>query len=328
MTEGLKPILTGYCNPSNPPESHAHCPGEIQGHPCSCGHHDVVPVEVIVEASPEFAGIMEDLDEEVYHAHPGSLSVSGAKTILKAPALFKHQQTHRVYKKVFDFGSAAHAMVLGVGAELRVLPAEILASNGAASTGEARAFIAQARADGAVALKQAEYDQIAAMANQLANHPVASRLLAAGRAEVSAFAVDPETGVMRRGRADFLSALRLIVDYKTADKADPHAWAGKYGVISKLGYDLQAEWYLSLFRDCGEEVDGFCWIVQEKEAPYIVTVIGIDEDELTYAAGRNRIARQRFRDCTESGIWPGYIDDREIATVSLTEPTIATERVA
>lgn len=281
-----------------------------------------------LKSAAVFDGIVEDLDEQVYHQHPGSLSVSGAKTLLKAPALFKQEREHPVFKKVFDFGSAAHSKVLGVGAQVRMIPAESLASNGAASTAAAKAFIEQARKDGAVALKPDEYAIVEAMAAKITEHPVASRLLAAGRAEVSAFAVDPETGVMRRGRADFLSALGLIVDYKSADNADPKAWAGKYGVISKLGYDLQAEWYLSLFRDCGEPARGFCWIVQEKKPPYIVTVIGIDEAELAYAAERNRLARQMFRDCTESDVWPGYIDDCSVASVSLTDPTYETEQVA
>lgn len=279
-------------------------------------------------AAFEYDGIVENLDERVYHRHQGSLSVSGAKTLLKAPALFNHEREHPVFKKVFDFGSAAHSKVLGVGAEIRMIPAESLASNGAASTAAAKSFIEQARKDGAVALKPDEYAIVEAMAAKITEHPVASRLLAAGRAEVSAFAVDPETGVMRRGRADFLSELGLIVDYKSADNGDPQAWAGRYGVINKLGYDLQAEWYLSLFRDCGESVNGFCWIVQEKKPPYIVTVIGVDEFELARAADRNRLARQMFRDCTEAGVWPGYIDDGAIAQISLTEPTYETETVA
>jgi hypothetical protein len=69
-------------------------------------------------------GFHDDIPEAEYHAHQGSLSVSGAKVLLKAPALFKWQQDHPVHKDVFDFGSAAHALVLGVGAPLHVVHAD------------------------------------------------------------------------------------------------------------------------------------------------------------------------------------------------------------
>jgi hypothetical protein len=79
-------------------------------------------------------GFYDDIPEAEYHADRDSLSVSGAKVLLKAPALFKWQQDHPVHKDVFDFGSAAHALVLGVGAgtDLRRRRATRLAHQGGA----------------------------------------------------------------------------------------------------------------------------------------------------------------------------------------------------
>ena len=46
----------------------------------------------------ERSGFHEAIPEAEYHADRDSLSVSGAKTLLKAPAIFRHQQDHPVHK--------------------------------------------------------------------------------------------------------------------------------------------------------------------------------------------------------------------------------------
>ena len=66
------------------------------------------------------------MDEATYHGDPvpgGSLSSTGARKLLppSCPALFRWQQDHPVHKDVFDFGSAAHRLVLGAGPEIALL---------------------------------------------------------------------------------------------------------------------------------------------------------------------------------------------------------------
>jgi hypothetical protein len=46
-------------------------------------------------------------------------------------------------------------------------------------------------------------------------------------------------------------------------------------------------------------------------------VVELDHDALAWGAERNTRAREIFRDCTESGIWPGYQADGTHTTVSL-----------
>ena len=53
----------------------------------------------------EPSGLVHGMPEDEYHAHPTSLSVSGAKTLLKSPARFQWERQNPVYKDVFDFGS-------------------------------------------------------------------------------------------------------------------------------------------------------------------------------------------------------------------------------
>lgn len=269
----------------------------------------------------ELHGFIEDMPEREYHAHPTSLSVSGAKTLLKAPALFKHQQANPVYKDVFDFGSAAHSLVLGVGDPLCVIDAEDWRSKAARDLRDA------ARAKGETPILKADHLKVLAMADKLKQHKLAMQLLSEGNPEVSAFAPDEATGVTRRCRFDWLHPT-VLTDYKTSASSNPHDLAGRYGAIKKWGYDQQAAWYLDLARDLGHPAQAFAFIFQMKEAPFLVTVATVPEGELWDARDRNRQALERFRDCTESGIWPGYLPDDTAAVVSLTNQTYEEELIA
>ena len=49
--EKKKTWLSGFCNPTNPADSHMRCKGEYNGTPCSCAHHQTtgLPVETVAE---------------------------------------------------------------------------------------------------------------------------------------------------------------------------------------------------------------------------------------------------------------------------------------
>lgn len=259
-------------------------------------------------------GLYEDLPEDVYHADPvpeTSLSYSGAKQLLISPAHYRWTREHRVEKKVFDYGKAAHAKVLGAGADVVSIPAEILASNGAVSTNAAKEFVAEARAEGKTALKPDEVAVIDAMAAKLLEHPVARTLLDPdrGRAEVSAFWRDPETRIMLRSRFDWLTTLRsgrpCIVDYKsTGQSADPRRWGREAG---NLGYFIQDPWYregYDLLHPGAEAA--FLFVVQEKEAPFHVSVCELDDTSRSAGAEEGALARAIYLECMTSGLWPSY----------------------
>jgi hypothetical protein len=266
-------------------------------------------------------GFYDDIPEREYHADRDSLSVSGAKVLLKAPALFKWQQDHPVHKDVFDVGSAAHALVLGVGAPIEVIDAPTWQTKAAKEARET------ARAEGKTPLLTADYQRVQAMADALSSHTLAMRLLSEGRPEVSAYAEDEATGVMRRCRFDLLGPA-LVTDYKTAASVDPRDLAGKYGAVKKWGYDSQAAWYTDLARDLGHPALAFSFVFQMKEPPYLVTVATLRDDDLWEARDRNRHALEIFRDCRESGIWPGYLPDDTAAVISLSDQTYSEELVA
>lgn len=256
-------------------------------------------------------GIYPDLDEDTYHSDPvpeTSLSVSGAKKLLDCPARFIWEQENRTVKKAFDFGHAAHAKVLGRGLPVVAIPDDILATNGATSTTKAKEFVKAAREAGHVPLKSGDVAVIDAMAEKLATHPVAASLLREGEAEQSLFWRDDDTKVMLRARLDWLTRLRsgrpLIVDYKTTGRsAAPDRFAYE---ARDFGYHMQDPWYREGAHALGLEDAGFVFIVQEKEAPYLVSVCELDDAARDVGAQRNRVARATYLDCKTRDEWPGY----------------------
>lgn len=268
---------------------------------------------------------VHDIPEAEYHADPvpgGSLSCSGAKKLLppSCPALFKHEREHgQPYKKAFEFGSAAHKLVLGAGPEL-VEFAGTGKNPEAWQKEDDKAAVAEIRRRGAIPLKPSEMAQVQAMAAKLREHPLASALLTpeGGKPEQALIWEDPETGIMCRSLVDWLpnrTGSRLVLgDYKSALSANPEDFRR---AAYTYGYCMQDPWYLDGIKALGLDDDpDFVFVVQMKTAPYLVSLIRLDEEALRVGAERNRKARRIFADCQESDVWPGFTDF-EIAEVSL-----------
>lgn len=260
-------------------------------------------------------GIVYDLDEATYHADP-ALSASGAKKLLppSCPALYKWDRDNgQQHNAVFDFGHAAHAAVLGVGAPLQVVDADNWMTK-AAKEAKAAAY-----AEGRVPVLAKEKAQVDGMAAAIKAHPIAAALLDPdhGKPEVSAFWHDPSFGVDRRCRFDWLPDTdggRLILpDYKTAVSAEPKAFAR---AAANFRYHMQDAWYRDTAHalELAEDI-AFVFIVQEKTAPYLVTVCELDAEAVMAGRRRNEYAMQVFAECTATGQWPSYSSDVELISL-------------
>ncbi|MCW6003932.1 PD-(D/E)XK nuclease-like domain-containing protein [Micromonospora sp. CPCC 205371] len=261
-----------------------------------------------------------DMPEDQYHADPvpgGSLSSSGAKLLLppSAPAVFRYRQQHPERRNEFDLGHAAHKKVLGVGSEIAVLDFPNYKTKDAQNARDA------AYAAGRVPLLPHEDAQTDEMAAAVMRHRIAGPLFAAGRGEPERTLIwqDKATGVWRRARLDWMVTLnggRLLVgDLKSCARA---ALEFLPKVVHDFSYYQQAAWYLDGVRalKLGDESADFVFVFVEKTPPYLVQVVRLDDQALAIGAARNRQALEIFRDCNESGMWPGY-DDSDIAVISL-----------
>ena len=251
-------------------------------------------------------GLYDGIPDDVYHADPvegGSLSATGAKRLLppSAPAAFRWEQDNqRPYNRNYEIGHAAHAEILGVGAEIVVVDAK------GWTTKAAREKRDNALEEGKTPLLADEATVVEDMVAALRSHPLAVRQFGAGKPEQSMFFHDGR--IWRRGRVDWMNDAvdghMVIVDYKTAISAAPDEF-GRSAV--KFGYHIQAAWYRRLAISLGlAETVSFRFVVQEKTAPYLVSVIELDDRTLDIGDMLGQQAARIYADCVESGVWPGY----------------------
>jgi hypothetical protein len=255
--------------------------------------------------------IYDGIPEDVYHSGEWlpepSLSVSAAKRLLRtSPARFKWEQQNKPRKQAFDFGHAAHAKVLGVGAQVDVIPADLLSADGGVRSKAAKEWAAEREAAGVAWLKPADMDVIDAMATQLEEHATARALLTSGTAEQSLAYRDPETHILLRGRTDWLTTYRdtpVAVDYKTTDDANPDEfrWAAR-----KFDYHMQDSWYREMLDALTGTPHGFLFIAQEKTEPYLVSVVQLDHESRERGHERNQRARAIWLDCMTRDEWPAH----------------------
>lgn len=257
-------------------------------------------------------GLHFDLPELDYHGHQGSLSQSGIKTLLESPARFAWERANPAPPtQAMEFGSIAHMMRLGVGPEVVVIAADSRRTN---AVQEAEAA---AREAGKIPLLTKEYKVVCDMAEAADRDPIVRALLSGGEPEVSAFWPDEETGVLRRGRFDYMRD-DLIVDYKTAANASPRSFGR---TAYSFGYYIQHPYYVDLALACDMAgVRSMVFLVQDKRPPFCVAALELDKDAVHL--GREKAAKglQIYRDCTEADVWPAWADvnpNYPITSVSL-----------
>lgn len=264
----------------------------------------------LVEAEGSYDGI----PDSEYHADKGSLSSSGARKLLppSTPAQFRWEQDHpRESTDAFDLGHAVHTLVLGEGAEIAAIDAATWSTKAAKEARE------QARAEGKVPLLAKDAEKARAMAASVKGHPLATHLFSRGVAERSIYWRDAETGVMLRARPDWLpergSGRLVITDLKTSASSDPEEFSKS---AAKYGYAIQHAWYCEGARAVGLDDDpAFVFVVVEKTAPYLVSVIELDQDAVAYGRRMMRRAIDIYAQCVERNDWPGHQDDIHLVSL-------------
>ena len=267
--------------------------------------------------------LIPDMPDTTYHADRGSLSSTGARKILKCPAQFRYELDNpRPSTAALTFGTVAHALVLGVGADIEPLDPEIhgrtkdgtIAANPTATTAWKQA-VAQAEADNKIPMHIDEYRKAVAMADAILDHPYAKTIFAEGIPEQSGYWIDPITEVKCRFRPDWITTHNgrtVIVDYKTTASADPKDFAAS---VAKYGYHQQQDWYTTGAANNDMPDAAFLFICQEKVAPYLVSIIELHEDAVALGARLNRRALDLYRQCMDTDTWPAYGDG--IVTIDL-----------
>lgn len=251
-------------------------------------------------------GIHRDMPADTYHAQSGYLSATRAKILLTegGPAKYRYRIDHgQPPSPAFDFGHAAHKLVLGEGETLVEIDAPDWRTKAARDARDA------AYAAGCVPLLGADMRRVEDMAAALSRHPLAVESLV-GEREVSLF--HDLDGVPLRSRLDVMGDGHTA-DYKSAADASPEGFTR---AVWRYGYHLQAAWYRRMRGWLTGEWLPFRFVAQEKTAPYLVSVWEVSADYLDLGEADMDAAIAIYRECIESGRWPGYADE----VLTLTPP--------
>lgn len=299
-----------------------------------------MPGNRAVITEPQLVG---DMDEDWYHFEfgpvpEGSLSVSGAKKLLppSCPAVFDWERRHpKPPSTEMELGTVVHGMLLGTGQPVEVCDFPDWRTN------KAKDAKAAAIGRGAVPMLPHQYAEAEAIAQAVRDDDECGGLLAESGpgeeetdSEVSMFWRDDEHGIWCRGRLDRLTWFEgtpTIVDVKTCADSSPEAFAKS---VDKFGYYMQDAWYregLAILLGCDDWRDvEFVFVTVPTERPYLPMAYRLDATDradpwhdVLLGRERNRIAREKYRDCTANGTWPKWSAD--ITPLSL--PGYARKRI-
>lgn len=258
-----------------------------------------------------------------------SVSSSGLRTIFhKSPAHFwirapwNPDRIDAESNPAFDFGRAAHALLLGdedFDANFVVLPddaprrpsiTQIEAKKPSEATLHAIAWWSafEHEAQGRTVVSEADLRSIGGMAESLARHPAIKDYgLFQGTPEPSMI-WEAAPGCWVKSRPDMLPPSGLeIGDLKTTADISRGFCERQ---IRTHGYDMQMALAMDgAKRTLGLDVSEAVLVFVEKSPPFCVRVVPIEEETLHYARRANDLAIKAFVEGVRSGEWPGPADD-------------------
>ncbi|AHF03419.1 exonuclease VIII [Marichromatium purpuratum 984] len=172
-------------------------------------------------------------------------------------------------------------------------------------------FQADAEARGLLVVTADQMTRAQAMRDAVIAQPFARALLADGDPEVTM--LWERDGVSCKARADWVcGGHQVIVDLKTAADASEQ---GFRRAVGQWRYHMQAAHYIDAARATGLGERTFVFIVVESEPPHGVALYQLGERELHAGGVRIRRAMDAYRECVDTGSWPGY--PTEISPIEL-----------
>lgn len=246
--------------------------------------------------------VIDGMKSEDYHRHAALGSTSLKTLATKTPAHWKWDSEHPRHSDAFDLGTVVHSITLeGDESGVAVVDADSWRTKAAKEQQDA------ARAEGKTPLLTADWLQAKTMRDAILAHPVAKAMLTGHTAEQSIFW--EEDGLKLKVRPDLLNH-GIIGDLKTCRDANPNTF-GK--TAADLGYFQSA----ALYQDGVELVTGerrpFRFILAEKSAPWLVSVVELDENALEYGRMMNDRAKRIYRECVANNHWPGYPETEPVS---------------
>jgi hypothetical protein len=145
---------------------------------------------------------------------------------------------------------------------------------------------------------------ITSMVDSVRRHPLASKMIQDGEAELTLSWRDEETGLSCKSRLDYyVKDLAMIADVKTCEDA---SWDAFRRDVAKYSYHRQDALYRSAALELDLPVQHFVLLAVEKSPPYAVATYTLDGEGI----GRGYQAARRdmnvLAECLKTNRWPAY----------------------
>ncbi len=284
------------------------------------------PERTIIPLLADYPSVVHGLDAEVYHSI-GAVSNSQLKDFARSPLHYYalHVDPNRPPQEEDTgklVGTLAHCatlepaefearyVALPSDAPRRPTEAQWKAKNpspdSAAAMGWWTDWIANNQGRQVITHEQRQV-ALAQARSVMANAQVAE-LLARGHAEVSAFWVDPVTGLRCRCRPDWVHDVNessvILLDLKTYGDARPDVFKLQ---IARMDYERQAAFYSDGYeRASGKKVLAFVFCAVETEWPYAASAVMLGDASMDKARKDVAALLERFAHCQQTNTWPGY----------------------
>lgn len=244
-----------------------------------------------------------------YHADPcpqPSLSSSVAKILLDQSPLHAwhaHPRLNPYYEPdvddKFDLGTAAHMLLLERRADgIVIVRADDWRSKAAKESRD------QARAEGKTPILEHQYeraDRMVRAAYEFIDTTAFGGIFQLGLAEQTV--VWEENGVWCRCRPDlWWGEVRIILDYKTTENAQPDAFIRQIG---RMSYHTQAEFYTRGLATLGPS-PAFVFLAQETTPPHACSLIALSNAYRAIGQQRVEKAISGWRNFLTTKNWPSY----------------------
>ena len=256
-----------------------------------------------------------DLPASVYHRDPTpspSLSSSIAKLVNKCPlkAYLSHPrltaQPAEKFSPGMDFGSLAHRLVLGKGAEIEVVDANDWKKP---SNQEIRDVARAAGKIPALTKNIKEATQLREGFNRWLTSFGMANDFAAGKKEITSIWRSDQTYLrcmMDCVMIDLGVAVATIFDIKTTESADPDSCVRRVG---DQNYDLQA--FFQVEAVCAHHPElrsrvKHVFLFVETDFPYLMTPLVLSEEFMAIGRSKFNRALHKWTECLATRRWPGY----------------------
>lgn len=254
---------------------------------------------------------IHEIDNDAYHSGPG---VSRSKlwtlyTRSPAHARFepKKEATH------FDFGRAMNDAIVQPDTFEKTIYRGPADRRGNKWT-NAQEFCEH---HNLTCLTSGDYDAVLRARDGVLSHSIVREMVIGAVIERAAYHVDEETGMLVKVKPDIWNPrLSIMGDVKSAANAGPEEFAKSIG---RYGYHVQEGIYSDIWqRAGGGEVDGFIFIVAEKDEPFETALYELRPADVAEGFAVYRKALARYAECFRAeaaangdpdkvrAAWPGY----------------------